>query len=628
MTQVLRLQRRGLTTFQGFIADQSPVEILYVEGNAICNFEGLGTQPYLRELHAQNNHITSFAGMTAQRSLQVLNLGGNPVSRHPYYRLMALLTVGASLRVIDGVDVTSTEKDQAIRLGRHAAIAVNCGWLLDGQSHTVEEYASITENLKRARRTTVSVGSVGAPSVPRTGGLVSPQDSPGAILPEQSVPLLARRPTVSAQNQPTVRRSSPTQQEAVYRDPNAGTNNTATSNETAHVIAQLHAQIANLRTQMDDYRLRLQKEQQTCEKLRTERAQACDLGTYGLGMEEIRTVSRMEFGGGIKLSTNVIFTTAVGQPPRGESGGTNRIPSAHISVDSQYMYISHHFTRVRMGEIPLTEIKDVVIDGTIVFIRLHDATVFEMTFEEQLKAASLYKAIHFFQGILPAPVKGAKPLPTTNVGPTAREPQQQTTSGYSKQSQFATPPDTPTQIPSRGFGGGGERNVVAESKPSKVAPPVVFRETDQSSTTTTNSRPTTPLMETSRPPANAGNTTTASAYAAPVAPPVLPSNPINIQSSTSYQLPTVTTSTVTAPAPSIPAASNPISSTTYIPPSNNATRAPGTPPPTVAPPRKALSPTDDLRISDDESPLQGKGGIGRIVLGGKIFTASSETSDD
>lgn len=123
-----------------------------LSGNALESFEHFGTHPELRVLKVEDNRISSFLGMTKQRSLEDLHVTGNPVALHRHYRIMALLTVGFSLRRIDGKAVESTERDMARKLGPSAALAVSYGWLLDPVPRSTTEYDAIIAELRQIRK--------------------------------------------------------------------------------------------------------------------------------------------------------------------------------------------------------------------------------------------------------------------------------------------------------------------------------------------------------------------------------------------------------------------------------------------------------------------------------------------
>ncbi|KPI89394.1 hypothetical protein ABL78_1520 [Leptomonas seymouri] len=149
----LDLVEQGIESFEG-LDERSPARFLCInlQRNKLESFEHFGTHPYLSELFLQHNQLQSFRGLTKQASLRLLCLRGCPIAAHPYYRLMALLTVGLGIEAIDGLPITSQERHIAKSLGKRAALAVSYGWLLDLRRRTVDEYDAIISNFKKLRK--------------------------------------------------------------------------------------------------------------------------------------------------------------------------------------------------------------------------------------------------------------------------------------------------------------------------------------------------------------------------------------------------------------------------------------------------------------------------------------------
>lgn len=150
----LALPRKRLTSLFGLkdaVQGKHLVEFDF-HGNELVSFEHFGTNADLRVLHAEDNRITSFLGMTKQKNLEELYLGGNPVALHPHYRVMALLTIGFSLKSVDGRVVEAWEREEARRLGPSAALAVSYGWLLDTNPRSAAEYDAIIVELRKVRK--------------------------------------------------------------------------------------------------------------------------------------------------------------------------------------------------------------------------------------------------------------------------------------------------------------------------------------------------------------------------------------------------------------------------------------------------------------------------------------------
>ena len=155
MCSTLEVADRRVTTFYGLkeIAKEQQFTEIRASNNELSSFEHFGTNPSLVKLDVEHNQISSFAGMTRQKSLEDLRIAGNPVSLHPQCRVMALLTIGFSLRVVDGVPIESSERELARRLGPSAALAVSYGWLLDDlRPKTNEEYDAVIVELRKAKK--------------------------------------------------------------------------------------------------------------------------------------------------------------------------------------------------------------------------------------------------------------------------------------------------------------------------------------------------------------------------------------------------------------------------------------------------------------------------------------------
>lgn len=149
----LDLVEQGVASFEGLDECASECFLtINLQHNRLVNFEHFGTHPHLTELQLQHNAIESFQGLTKQASLRVLCLQGCPIAAHPYYRLMALLTIGLTVELVDGLPVTSHERHVARSLGKRAALAVSCGWLLDLRPRTSDDYEALITEHKRLRR--------------------------------------------------------------------------------------------------------------------------------------------------------------------------------------------------------------------------------------------------------------------------------------------------------------------------------------------------------------------------------------------------------------------------------------------------------------------------------------------
>lgn len=123
----------------------SGLNFIFVDAkyNKLLNFKHFGRHPSLVELDLRYNRIESFFGLTCQESLRIIHLVGNPVAEHPLYRIMVLLTIGYTVKVIDNRLVSPSEVSFARSLGAQAALAVSCGWMLDAVPRSSAEYKMI-----------------------------------------------------------------------------------------------------------------------------------------------------------------------------------------------------------------------------------------------------------------------------------------------------------------------------------------------------------------------------------------------------------------------------------------------------------------------------------------------------
>lgn len=77
------------------------LKVLYLHNNYLVSFKYLLSQPALESFSIANNCIASFFALEYQPKLQHLIAEGNPICKHPHYRVMALMTAGLHLKKID-----------------------------------------------------------------------------------------------------------------------------------------------------------------------------------------------------------------------------------------------------------------------------------------------------------------------------------------------------------------------------------------------------------------------------------------------------------------------------------------------------------------------------------------------
>lgn len=165
----LDVENQNIGSFSGF-ETLSGLNFVFVDGknNKLVNFKHFGRHPSLVELDLRYNKIESFFGLTRQESLRIIHLGGNPIVEHPLYRIMVLLTIGYTVKVIDNRQVSPWEASLARSLGAQAALAVSCGWIMDAVPRTSAEYKMIAsfffqkhqEYLSREKSDTTTLSEV------------------------------------------------------------------------------------------------------------------------------------------------------------------------------------------------------------------------------------------------------------------------------------------------------------------------------------------------------------------------------------------------------------------------------------------------------------------------------------
>ena len=106
---------------------------------------------HLEFIHATDNCIASFYCMEQQPKLKNIDLSGNPISKHPHYRLMCIMCAGTQLKMIDNEAVKFNEREFAkkfIMRYPQALEALRAGWLLDMKVRTEEEFNQVIQRMQ------------------------------------------------------------------------------------------------------------------------------------------------------------------------------------------------------------------------------------------------------------------------------------------------------------------------------------------------------------------------------------------------------------------------------------------------------------------------------------------------
>jgi hypothetical protein len=104
---------------------------LNVSNSPLTSFESLFSQPCLKVLIANDTQIETLVSLDRQTRLASLSVINTPISQHQYFRLTALLVVGAHLTSINGIPVSQTEKKMALAYPAVAKKLAEAGWIAE-----------------------------------------------------------------------------------------------------------------------------------------------------------------------------------------------------------------------------------------------------------------------------------------------------------------------------------------------------------------------------------------------------------------------------------------------------------------------------------------------------------------
>jgi hypothetical protein len=425
MDSLLDLPGKRITTFLGMKdLSRKAFTSISLPSNKLTSFEHFGTHPNLWELRLESNAITSFLGMTKQRSLETLALAGNPIASNPNYRLMALLTIGFSLKTIDGVKVDAQERETARRLGPNAALAVSYGWLLDLTPRSAAEYDEIIAEVRRERR--VTKHSADAPATRTIAAVMSE---------EASKENMATGGGGQQGKQGLSAEASELQNKA---------------------LVHLSNRVAQLERQLMMTELELAQERSArADSSHLHRIAAANTNTdtvEGMSLRDIRSTESIHFVGGIVLRTNVELTTQ--KPTKPEQ-------SVCVVIDRDVVSFRHSFTRARIVDCPLSAIEDVQLDlqGHCVLVLASSGAVFDTHVTDEATLVAIYKLLFLRRGFMcpprilrriepekpkPAPsCTSSEPVPTLSPQPSASVPAANPTASLSAAAEKSDAEDRP-----------------------------------------------------------------------------------------------------------------------------------------------------------------------------------------
>lgn len=334
---VLLIHRKKINTFFG-LRDlcRYNLTVIDLEDNDLEDFRHFGTHSELQELRLEGNQIASFWGLTKQKSLSVLRLKGNPICANANYRLMALLTAGFSLKLIDGAKVTSQEREMARRLGPNAALAVSYGWLLDLTPRTADEYDDIISQLRAARKNA-------SPAHTTCISILTVLDE----LSMQTAESTAGAAATSAETDSVAGEAKTVYERAL----------THLSQRTAELQRQLaETQSALVREQMKHT---LDPEWSSLPAWYNPRQSTCS----GISVAELQHIERVTFARGIRATTNLQPAVRVSRPSSGSASAINcDVSPCAVVVDETHLALEQFFSRDRVVECRLDDIAEVDVD--------------------------------------------------------------------------------------------------------------------------------------------------------------------------------------------------------------------------------------------------------------------------
>jgi hypothetical protein len=142
------LAERGL---RSLAAIQLPPNIkkLNVEKNQIRDFVGFIPSANLEMLNVACNPIESFKGMPQLPALVSIDMTGTPYALGQFYRVSLLLLFPKSLRAIDTVRISATERKMASEYPQGSDGLVRAGWIITYPPPKPSEFRNILSALAK-----------------------------------------------------------------------------------------------------------------------------------------------------------------------------------------------------------------------------------------------------------------------------------------------------------------------------------------------------------------------------------------------------------------------------------------------------------------------------------------------
>jgi len=268
-----------ITSFLG-MGVRGELKLLYIQNNYLLSFKYLNSQPELEMLHVGNNCICSFFGLENQPKLQHILLEGNPITKHPYYRLMCLIAAGTSIKKIDDQTVTYKEREFVKRYISNNPLvveAIRAGWLLDLKPRSSEEYTSIVEQIQQYDLDDKSFIQSLAPYQE----LLS--DSLQSVLAPINVEKFDpkdRNSTILLQNEAHEEEEKNRPETPEKKEPQLITLNSPDTSSQAHMLLQYSKEIKQLRAEVTKRREEVKEERKKIKKIQDSHISSEDISMF------------------------------------------------------------------------------------------------------------------------------------------------------------------------------------------------------------------------------------------------------------------------------------------------------------------------------------------------------------
>ena len=153
-TGICRIIGAGISTINDTDIPEKTT-VLNLTDNKICDFLDFNDSAYITSLVLDKNPILSFRGFPHFENLEELSLCEAPISYLSNFRQLAIIAAGPQLKVLNGVDVTSSDITLAMQYGdlEETRKMIVRGWIPKRPSYSNDaKPAEVSVILKRAEK--------------------------------------------------------------------------------------------------------------------------------------------------------------------------------------------------------------------------------------------------------------------------------------------------------------------------------------------------------------------------------------------------------------------------------------------------------------------------------------------